>query len=198
MVAVHPRRTGARRGTRRRSQVAPTRWRSAPASAHPGRRTAQALGRRRMGQNQPPNGRAVRGRIDRGNAALVDTHVSAHNNAREPRRLTRSPTATKALEDGREGRLIRADPSGRHDDSDGYGGIGATTSLAGRIGANTGHMDAIACRATQASSCCPGSLWTTTVATCHAKCSTFSVPLQWCCQTAWAAPASHVHGDRQY
>ena len=33
--------------------------------------------------------------------ALVDTHVSAHNNAREPRRLTRPPTATKALEDGR-------------------------------------------------------------------------------------------------
>ena len=47
--------------------------------------------------------------------------------------------ATKAPgEDGR-GKLIRADRSDRHDDSEGYGGIGATTSLAGRIGANTGQ-----------------------------------------------------------
>ena len=47
--------------------------------------------------------------------------------------------ATKAPRRDGRGKLIRADPSGRHDDSDGYGGIGATTSLAGRIGANTGQ-----------------------------------------------------------
>ena len=139
MDGLHPRRTGARRGTRRRPQVAATRRRGAPASAHPGRRTAQAVGRGRLGQNQSPNGRAVRGHIDRGDATLVDTHVSAHNDARKPGRLTRSPMATKASRRDGRGKLIRADPSGRHDDSDGYGGIGATTSLAGRIGANTGQ-----------------------------------------------------------
>ena len=47
--------------------------------------------------------------------------------------------ATKAPGDARKGQLIRADRSDRHDDSEGYGGIGATTSLAGRIGANTGQ-----------------------------------------------------------
>ena len=73
--------------------------------------------------------------------------MSAHNNAREPRRLTRSPTATKALEDGREGKLIRADPSDRHDDSESYGGIGATTSLSWALGANTGQYGITALQA---------------------------------------------------
>ena len=74
---------------------------------------------------------------------MVDAHVSAHNDDREPRRLKRPPMAAMALEET-EGQLIRADRSDRPDGSEAstaiaVGGIGATTSLAGRIGANTGQ-----------------------------------------------------------
>ena len=82
---------------------------------------------------------------------MVDAYVSAHNDDREPRRLKRPPMAAMALEET-EGQLIRADRSDRPDGSEAstaiaVGGIGATTSLAGRIGANTGHMTITALQA---------------------------------------------------
>ena len=55
--------------------------------------------------------------------------------------------ATKAPGDAREGQLIRADRSDRHDDSEGYGGIGATTSLSWALGANTGQYGITALQA---------------------------------------------------